>query len=91
MNMVTPVSPIKIFEEFGNKVSEMLAATPAKDVEKNLKALMTSAFTRMDLVTREEFDIQRELLVRTRERLIELEAKVAALEAAKAADASPES
>lgn len=79
--MITPVSPAKVLEDLGNKVSELLASTPAKDVEKNLKALMTSAFNRMDLVTREEFDVQRDVLLRTRERLIELEARVSALEA----------
>lgn len=79
--MLTPVSPVKVLEEFGNKVSEILAGTPARDVEKNLKALMSSAFSRLDLVTREEFDVQREVLLRTREKLVELETRVAALEA----------
>lgn len=81
--MVTPVSPVKVLEELGNKVSEILADTPARDVEKNLKALMSSAFSRLDLVTREEFDVQREVLLRTREKLIELETRVASLEAGK--------
>lgn len=78
--MVSPVSPAKIFEEVGNKVSELLASGPVKDAEKNAKALLTSAFAKLDLVSREEFDIQRELLVRTREKLDALEARVAELE-----------
>lgn len=82
--MVTPVSPVKVLEELGNKVSELLASTPAKDVEKNVKAMMSSAFSRLDLVTREEFEVQREVLLRTREKLVELEAKIADLEARKA-------
>jgi BMFP domain-containing protein YqiC len=71
----------KLFDEFGAKISELLAHSPAKDIEKNVKALMAGAFSKLELVTREEFDIQREVLVRTRERLAQLEAKVAELEA----------
>jgi BMFP domain-containing protein YqiC len=70
----------KIFDEIAAKVSEAIANSPAKDVEKNIKAMMGSAFTKMDLVTREEFDIQQDVLARTRETLTALEARVAALE-----------
>jgi BMFP domain-containing protein YqiC len=59
----------------------MIANSPAKDVEKNLRALMTSSFNKLDLVTREEFDIQKEVLAHTRARLEELEHRVAQLEA----------
>lgn len=78
--MVSPVSPAKIFEELGNKVSELLATTPAKDMEKNVKAMLSSAFAKLDLVSREEFEVQRELLARTRERLEALEKKLAEAE-----------
>jgi len=78
--MVSPVSPARIFEEVGNKVSELLASGPAKDVEKNVKALLASGFSKLDLVSREEFEVQRELLIRTREKLDALEARVAELE-----------
>lgn len=78
--MVSPVSPAKIFEELGNKVSELLATTPAKDMEKNVKAMLSSAFAKLDLVSREEFEVQRELLARTRERLDALEKKLAEAE-----------
>lgn len=78
--MVSPVSPAKIFEELGNKVSELMASGPAKDMEKNVKALLGSAFAKLDLVSREEFDIQRELLIKTREKLDALEARVSELE-----------
>jgi hypothetical protein len=71
----------KLFEEIGNKISETIAASPAKDIEKNLKAMLASTFSRLDLVTREEFDVQQEVLVRTREKLVELEARLAKLEA----------
>ena len=71
----------KFFEEIAAKFSALIAASPAKDVEKNARALLTSAFSRLDLVTREEFEIQRELLDRSHEKLARLEARIAALEA----------
>lgn len=71
----------RLFEELSGKVSALLAQTPAKDVEKNLRALMTSFFGKLDLVTREEFDVQARLLARAREQLDALESKVAELEA----------
>ena len=51
------------------------------DLEKNFRGLLDGAFSRMDLVTREEFDVQRRVLQRTREKLTELEAELARLEA----------
>ncbi|MDN0077272.1 accessory factor UbiK family protein [Crenobacter sp. SG2303] len=71
----------KLFDEISAKISETIAASPAKDLEKNVKAMMASTFSRMDLVTREEFDVQQEVLVRTREKLEALEARLAQLEA----------
>lgn len=71
----------KFFDEIASKISDAIAASPAKDVEKNVRAMMSSAFSRLDLVTREEFDIQQEVLVKSREKLTELEKRVAELEA----------
>ena len=71
----------KLFDDLTAKISALIAATPAKDVEKNLRALLTGALGRLDLVTRDEFDIQREALARAREQLAALEARVAELEA----------
>lgn len=70
----------RFLDELNKKVSDLIAASPAKDVEKNLRALMSSAFSRLDLVTREEFDIQQEVLGRTREKLQQMEARVTELE-----------
>ena len=70
----------RLFEELSGKISALLAQTPAKDVEKNLRALMTSFFGKLDLVTREEFDVQARLLARAREQLDALESRVAELE-----------
>ncbi len=80
----------KLFEEISAKISETIAASPAKDLEKNIKSLMSSTFTRMDLVTREEFDVQQEVLARTREKLTLLEARLAKLEAAAFPDVATE-
>lgn len=71
----------KLIEEFTARVSEVLAASPAKDVEKNLKATLTALFAKLDLVTREEFDVQAQVLARTREKLAELETRLTRLEA----------
>lgn len=73
----------KILEDFGAKMSALLANSPAKDIERNAKAMMGGFFAKLDLVTREEFDIQAEVLARTREKLKALEARVDALEKAR--------
>lgn len=70
----------KFLEDISAKISALIAKTPAADIEKNLRALLTAQLAKLDLVTREEFDIQKELLARAQARLAELEAKLAALE-----------
>ncbi len=64
-----------------NRINQVLENSPAKDIEKNLKAMMTQGFSKLDLVTREEFDIQAQVLANTRAKLEALEAQVAILEA----------
>lgn len=71
----------KILDELTAKLKQAIEGSPAKDIEKNMRAAMTGVFSRLDLVTREEFDVQREVLLRTRERLQDLERTVAELEA----------
>jgi BMFP domain-containing protein YqiC len=66
--------------ELGQRLRTLFAQSPAADLEKNLRALLVSFFARLDLVTREEFDVQRQVLLRTREKLERLEARVAELE-----------
>jgi BMFP domain-containing protein YqiC len=75
----------KTLEEIGNKMSTLLANSPAKDLEKNAKAAMSGLLAKLDVVTREEFDVQAHVLARTREKLKELEARVEALEKARSA------
>jgi BMFP domain-containing protein YqiC len=79
----------KFLQDLSAKVSELIAASPARDVEKNLRALLSSAFGKLDLVTREEFDVQREVLARARQKLTELEARIAELENNGRADKQP--
>jgi BMFP domain-containing protein YqiC len=71
----------KLLDEMAARVSSLLAATPAGDVEKNMRAALGGLFAKLDLVTREEFDVQREVLARTREKFVALEARIAELEA----------
>ncbi len=75
-----------VFEDLSAKLSELIASSPARDLEKNARALLSSFLSRLDLVTREEFDVQTEVLRRTREKLDQLEAKVADLENQRASE-----
>ena len=70
----------KTLEDFGAKMSAMLANSPAGDIEKNAKAVVSGFLAKLDLVTREEFDVQAQVLARTREKLKELEARIESLE-----------
>lgn len=67
-------------DDVQNKIQQVLENSPAKDFEKNVKAMITQGFARLDLVTREEFDIQAQILAKTREKLEVLEKRVEALE-----------
>ena len=78
----------KVLDEVVTKVNELLAQSPVKDVEKNLRVMLGGVFTRLDLVTREEFEVQQEVLKRAREKLTTLETRVTALESAAKSDAS---
>ena len=66
--------------EISNKIREIVNASPIADVEKNINALLKGALTKMELVTREEFDVQAEVLRNTREKLSLLEEKLTELE-----------
>jgi BMFP domain-containing protein YqiC len=70
----------KFFEDLSGKLNQAVANSPARDFEKNARALLAQGFAKLDLVTREEFDIQTQVLARAREQLAELEKRVAELE-----------
>ncbi len=69
--------------EISNKIREIVKDSPLPDIEKNIDALLKGMFTKMELVTREEFDVQTEVLKRTRQKLEELEKKLSEIEARK--------
>jgi BMFP domain-containing protein YqiC len=71
----------RLFEDLNQRIADALRNTPAADLEKNLRALLTSWFDRLDLVSREDFDVQRKLLERAQAKLAELEKRTAELEA----------
>jgi len=66
--------------DLSNKIKGLVGSSPLADLEKNIHALLKSAFTKMELVSREEFDVQTEVLRATRLKLEALEAKLAAIE-----------
>lgn len=72
----------RVLDEISKKINELLSNTPAADVQKNLRALLQANFAKLDLVTREEFDVQRAVLLRAREKIMQLEARLAELERA---------
>ncbi|WP_028102388.1 accessory factor UbiK family protein [Pseudoduganella violaceinigra] len=69
------------FNDLQQKVNQVIENSPAKDIEKNVKAMMTQGFAKLDLVTREEFDIQAQMLAKARAKLELMEARLAELEA----------
>ena len=71
------------FDELNERISEALRNSPAQDVEKNLKAMLAAWLSRLDLVLREDFEVQKKLLERAQAKLAELEARLAQLESRK--------
>lgn len=69
------------FADLQGKINQAIESSPAKDIEKNVKAMMTQGFSKLDLVTREEFDVQAQVLAKTRAKLDALELRLAELEA----------
>ncbi len=71
----------RLIDEIGAKLSEVFANSPARDVEKNMRALLVAFFDRFDLVTRDDFEAQKRVLERARVRIAELETRLGELEA----------
>ena len=71
----------RLLSELSARIADFAARNPVRDLERNVRAMLSSAFSRMDLVSREEYDVQVQVLARTREKLSALEARVAELEA----------
>lgn len=71
----------RLLAELSARLAALAAANPAKDLEKNFRGMLSSTFAKLDLVTREEYDVQVRLLARAKEKLAALEARVAEMEA----------
>jgi BMFP domain-containing protein YqiC len=65
-------------QDVQQRIAELFRSSPAADLERNVKAMLAQTFQRMDLVTREEFEIQLETVARLRQRVEALEARAAA-------------
>jgi BMFP domain-containing protein YqiC len=66
----------KLIDDINKQLSELISQSPLKDAEKNIKALILAVFNKLDLVTREEFDTQQKILLKTKYKLDELEQKI---------------
>ena len=71
---------LAFLDDLSIRIKEMIKLSPAGDLEKNIHALLQSMFTKLELVSREEFDIQAEVLRQTREKLTALEKQIEAIE-----------
>jgi BMFP domain-containing protein YqiC len=70
----------RFFDDLNERIGEAFRNSPAQDIEKNLKALLASGLARLDLVLREDFEVQQQLLERAQAKLAELEARISQLE-----------
>ena len=70
----------QVLNNLSIKIKEIVKSSPLEDRDKNIHALIQGAFTKMELVSREEFDVQTEVLRSTREKLKLCEEKLAELE-----------
>jgi hypothetical protein len=67
-------------DELQQRLAALIEGTPAADLQRNLKAVLTQQFAQLDLVTREQFDAQARVLARTRQKLEALERRLAELQ-----------
>jgi len=70
----------RLFEELRGRIDQALRDSPTQDIEKNIRALLAAWFERMDLVLREDFEVQKKVLERAQAKLAELEARISELE-----------
>jgi len=73
----------RLLDDLRSRIESALRDSPAHDIERNLRTLLAAWFDRLDLVLREDFEVQKKLLERAQAKLAELEARVAELEASR--------
>ena len=71
----------KKIQEISDKINKIIENSPISDMQNNVNALLQNTFTKLELVSREEFDVQTQVLKRTREKIEELERKLDAFQA----------
>ncbi len=74
------MNPTQIVDEISIKIKDMVSSSPLSDLERNINALLQGAFTKLELVSREEFDVQADVLRSTRDKLANLEKSITELE-----------
>jgi BMFP domain-containing protein YqiC len=74
------MNPDSFFDQLSSKIDELFPEQLPKNLKNNLRAIIETSFSKLDLVTREEFDAQKEVLLRTREKVDLLQKQLAALE-----------
>jgi BMFP domain-containing protein YqiC len=79
----------KTFDEIAVRIGQIIESSPAKDIEKNVKAMLASTLTRLDLVPRAEFEVQAQVLLKTRSKVEALEKRLAELEERLSPPAAP--
>jgi hypothetical protein len=70
----------KAFDDLAARIGQAIENSPAKDLEQNVRAMLSSGLARLDVVPRAEFDVQAQVLLKTREKLEALEARLAEIE-----------
>ncbi|MDR0563937.1 MAG: accessory factor UbiK family protein [Azoarcus sp.] len=73
----------RFIDEIGKHLSGLVDHNPARSLEKNIKAVFAGAVGKLDLVSRDDFEVQQILLTRALEKLAQLETRIAALESGK--------
>ena len=68
------------FDELASRIAKLFESSPAKDIEKNVKAMLSSGLARLDVVPRAEFEVQAQVLLKTREKVEALERRLAEIE-----------
>jgi BMFP domain-containing protein YqiC len=71
----------QMLDDLAARIGQAIESSPAKDIQRNVRSMLQSGLSRLDVVTREDFDVQAQVLLRTREKIERLEAIVAELEA----------